>query len=83
MVTIFRDTPCLSITSVAHYRLPVFRTDALMKIVCAALDEARHSGGVRAYSAFSSLASSVMFPPPLTEIVRCQALKPNFSTEIL
>lgn len=45
MATIFRDNPCLSITSVAHDRLPVSRTDAMKKIVCAALDEARHSGG--------------------------------------
>jgi putative transposase len=45
MVTISRDQPCLSITSVTHDRLPVFRTDALKIIVCAALDEARHSGG--------------------------------------
>ena len=45
MATISRDNPCLSITSVAHDRLPVFRTDALKKIVCSALDEARHSGG--------------------------------------
>jgi REP element-mobilizing transposase RayT len=45
MVTISRDNPCLSITSVAHDRLPVFRTDAMKQTVCAALDEARHSGG--------------------------------------
>jgi REP element-mobilizing transposase RayT len=45
MATISRDNPCLSITSVAHDRLPVFRTDAMKKVVCAALDEARHSGG--------------------------------------
>ena len=45
MATISRDSPCLFITSVAHDRLPVFRTDALKRIVCAALDEARHSGG--------------------------------------
>jgi len=45
MATISRDTPSLSITSVARDRLPVFRTDAMKKIVCAALDEARHSGG--------------------------------------
>ena len=43
MATISRDNPCLSITSVAHDRLPVFRTDALRKIVCAALDEAAKS----------------------------------------
>jgi REP element-mobilizing transposase RayT len=40
-----RDNPCLSITSVARDRLPVFRNDAVKKIVCAAFDEARHSGG--------------------------------------
>jgi REP element-mobilizing transposase RayT len=45
MATICRDTPCLSITSVARDRLPVFRVDAMKRIVCAALDEARHSGG--------------------------------------
>jgi REP element-mobilizing transposase RayT len=45
MVTISRDNPCLSITSVAHDRLPVFHTDALKEIVCAALDEARRAGG--------------------------------------
>ena len=45
MATISRDNPCLSITSVAHDRLPVFRTDALKQIICAALDEARQSGG--------------------------------------
>jgi len=45
MATISRDTPCLSVTSVARDRLPVFRKDVMNQIVCAALDEARHSGG--------------------------------------
>ena len=45
MATISRDTPCLSVTSVARDRLPVFRKDVMKQIVCAALDEARHSGG--------------------------------------
>ncbi|MGO8786582.1 MAG: hypothetical protein ACLQVL_04265 [Terriglobia bacterium] len=45
MATITRDNPCQSITSVAHDRLPVFRTVGMKEIVCAALDEARHSGG--------------------------------------
>ena len=45
MVTISRDSPCLSITAVANARLPVFRTDAVKTILCAALDEARRSGG--------------------------------------
>jgi len=45
MATISKDTPCLFITTVARDRLPVFRTDALKSVACAALDEARHSGG--------------------------------------
>ncbi len=55
MATISRDTPCLSITSVARGRLPVFRTDAIKKITCAALDEARRSGG------FAMFAYLIMF----------------------
>ena len=31
MATITRDKPCVSITSVAHDRLPMFRTEALKK----------------------------------------------------
>ncbi len=38
------DTPALFITAVAKDRLPVFRTDKLKTITCAAIDEARHSG---------------------------------------
>jgi len=45
MTRISKDEPCLYITTVAHDRLPVFRTDALKVVVCGALDEARHSGG--------------------------------------
>ncbi len=41
MATISREAPALSITSVTRDRLPVFRTDAVKSIVCAALDEAR------------------------------------------
>jgi REP element-mobilizing transposase RayT len=44
MAIISRDNPCLSITSVARDRLPVFRTDAIKKITSASLDEARRSG---------------------------------------
>ena len=44
MVTISRDTPCLYLTAVAKDRLPVFRTDALKKVACDALSEARQSG---------------------------------------
>jgi putative transposase len=45
MITISRDTPCLYLTAVTKDRLPVFRTEALKAVVCAALDEARKSGG--------------------------------------
>jgi hypothetical protein len=45
MPTISRDTPRLSITSVARDRLPVLRKDATKGIMCVALDEARRSGG--------------------------------------
>jgi REP element-mobilizing transposase RayT len=43
--TISRDTPCFSITSVAHDPLPVFGKEALKDVAGAALDDARHSGG--------------------------------------
>lgn len=46
MVIISRDAPSLYLTAVAKDRLPVFRTDALKAIVCAALGEARLSAGV-------------------------------------
>jgi len=45
MPTISKDNPCLFVTTVAHNRLPVFRTDALKAVACRALDEARRSGG--------------------------------------
>lgn len=45
MPTISRDTPCLYLTSVAKNRLPVFRTEKLKVIACAALNEARESCG--------------------------------------
>src|SRR2546423_14852074 len=50
MHTISRDTPSLYFTAVAKDRLPVFRTDAIKLITCAALDEARKSGGFSIYS---------------------------------
>ena len=39
------DHPCLFITSVAKDRLPVFQTEAIKAVTCAALDEARTSCG--------------------------------------
>jgi REP element-mobilizing transposase RayT len=50
MHTISRDTPALYLTAVARDRLPVFRTDTIKLITCAALDEARKSGGFAIYS---------------------------------
>ncbi|MFZ1700502.1 MAG: transposase [Pyrinomonadaceae bacterium] len=44
MIQITRDKPCYYLTSVAHDRLPIFRTDMIKQIVCSALDEARKSG---------------------------------------
>ncbi len=45
MPTISRDTPGLFLTSVAKNRLPVFRSDKIKAVTCAALGEARKSGG--------------------------------------
>ena len=51
MHTVSRDSPCYYLTSVAKDRLPVFRTDEIKRVTCAALDEARRSGkfGLYAY----------------------------------
>lgn len=46
MFYISKNTPCYFITSVTHKRLPIFRTDALKNVCCAALDEARQSSGM-------------------------------------
>jgi putative transposase len=50
MHTISLDTPALYLTSVAKDRLPVFRTDAIKLVACAALHEARTSGGFSIYA---------------------------------
>ncbi len=50
MHIISRDTPALYLTAVAKDRLPVFRTDAIKVITCAALDEARKSAGFFIYA---------------------------------
>ena len=75
MATISRDNPCLSITSATHGRLPVFRTNALKKVVCAALDEARRSGG------FAIFAYVIM--PDHLHIVTDGALKPSDTLRFL
>jgi REP element-mobilizing transposase RayT len=43
--TISKDTPALFITAVAKNRLPIFQKDAIKKLACCALDEARKSCG--------------------------------------
>ena len=50
MPTISRDTPALYLTTVAKDRLPVFRTEQIKAITCAALNEARKSGGFALYA---------------------------------
>src|SRR2546423_11447986 len=50
MHRVSRDTPALYITAVAKGRLPVFRTDAIKLITCAALNEARKSGSFSIYA---------------------------------
>jgi putative transposase len=50
MHTISRDTPCYHLTSVAKDRLPVFGSDQIKLITCAALDEARRSGKFALYA---------------------------------
>ncbi|HVS83658.1 MAG TPA: transposase [Pyrinomonadaceae bacterium] len=44
-LTVSIDHPCLFITAVAKDRLPVFQTEAIKAVTCAALDEARTSCG--------------------------------------
>jgi putative transposase len=50
MHVISRDSPCYSLTSVTKDRLPVFRTDEIKLIICAALHEARVSGEFALYA---------------------------------
>ena len=50
MHTISRDSPYYYLTSVAKDRLPVFRTNEIKMVTCAALDEARGSGGFGLYA---------------------------------
>jgi REP element-mobilizing transposase RayT len=50
MHRISHDSPCYYLTSVAKDRLPIFRTDKIKAITCAALDEARESGKFSLYA---------------------------------
>ena len=46
MFQVSRDNPAYYLTSVAHNRLPIFRTDAVKQIVANEFDEARRSAGI-------------------------------------
>src|SRR5713101_5571709 len=50
MHTISRDSPCYYLTSVSRDRLPVFQATEIKLVTCAALDEARCSGGFALYA---------------------------------
>jgi putative transposase len=50
MHTISRDSPCYYLSAVAKDRLPVFRTDEIKLVTCAAIDEARRSGQFALYA---------------------------------
>lgn len=67
MFRISKDTPCFYLTSVAHNRLPVFKTDKIKKITCEAIDEARNSCG------FALLAYAIM--PDHLHVITTSATK--------
>jgi REP element-mobilizing transposase RayT len=46
MIQISRDNPFLYLTSIAHHRLPIFRTDQIKQIICNAWNEERISGEI-------------------------------------
>src|SRR5262245_36965410 len=69
MHTISRDSPCYYLTSVAKDRLPVFKNDQIKLVTCAAIDEARRSGGFAIYA-------YVVMPDHL-HLITDSALKPS------
>jgi putative transposase len=46
MFQISRTTPAYYFTSVAHHRIPIFRTDKLKQMLCDALNEVRAKHGI-------------------------------------
>ncbi len=46
MFRISRTTPAYYFTSVAHHRLPIFKTDNVKQILCDALNEVREKHGI-------------------------------------
>jgi REP-associated tyrosine transposase len=69
MFRISKDSPAYYLTCVAKDRLPVFRTDTIKEITCAAIDEARTSAGFL-------LFAYVLMPDHLHTIVGSE-LKPS------
>ena len=47
---ICRETPACYFTSVTHDRLPIFRTDKLKEVLCAAYREARERHGLKIFA---------------------------------
>src|SRR5260370_2736833 len=75
MHTLSRDSPCYYLTSVAKGRLPVFRSDEIKLITCAALDEARRSGKFALYA-------YVIMPDHL-HIITDSILKPSRTLQFI
>src|SRR6266849_2692116 len=75
MHIISRDSPCYYLTSVAKDRLPIFRTDEIKRITCAALDEARRS------SKFSLYAYVIM--PDHLHVVTDSVLSPSRALQFI
>jgi REP element-mobilizing transposase RayT len=50
MLQISRTTPAYYLTSVAHERIPVFRSDKIKQIVCDAFNQARISGVIMIFA---------------------------------
>jgi REP element-mobilizing transposase RayT len=70
-----RNSPCYYLTSVARNRLPIFRTDTLKLITCAAMDEARKSGK-------SSLYAYVIMPDHL-HVITNASLSPSKTLQFI
>jgi REP element-mobilizing transposase RayT len=75
MFRITKDTPCFYLTSVAHNRLPVFKTDKIKTITCAAIDEARNSCG------FALLAYVIM--PDHLHVITTSAKKSSVTLRFI
>lgn len=75
MPTISKDSPCLSITTVARDRLPVFRSESIKTVAVASLDEAWPSGG------FALLAYVIM--PDHLHVLTDSARRPSVTLQFV